>query len=126
MIASMRRRIDPDPIMKSKQAFRSCTLPDQRIERRDQRLRIDATWNFRIPMKIRFRVSDHDRHEVSCLDQFSDSRTCFLRSEPKIIPQIQFGANAKCARRDADQFPLRVLGRRGLYPENFVRNYSLN
>ena len=52
VLALVRRRVNLDPVVEVEEPQRAGTLPDERIERRQQRPRGDAAWPAGVAMKI--------------------------------------------------------------------------
>src|SRR5260370_23303019 len=102
MLAACGRRVDLDPIAEGKNSFGPRTLPDERVEWREQSVRIELARRGRITRDERglWPSFDGDRDQLAGLDEFLDTILSGAATDAKVIAEIFFGRYAKRARSD--------------------------
>ena len=90
VLALVRRRVNLDPVVEVEEPQRAGSLPDERIERRQQRPRRDATRPAGVTMKIGEPrpARNLDRLENARLDERLDCKPCIVRAKTKIVAQV--------------------------------------
>ena len=112
----VRRRVDLDPVAHAEQALGPRTVPDQRVERRQQRSRADPP---RVPgcrIKVGRLAPSLDAHggDLARLHQLGDAGLGVIRREAKVVPQIARRRDPERASGDAQELAVGVwlAGRR--------------
>ena len=124
VLALVGRRVDLDPVVEVEEPQRAGTLPDERIERRQKRLRGDAAGPAGVAVKIGAMgpARNLDRLENAGLDQRLDRLSRVVRAETEIIAQVLRRGQPKRLSRALDEGALRMpfvrsSGERGSRPE---------
>ena len=121
------RCVDFQAIAEIEQALSAAALPDQRIERRQQRTGNDLARHFGLRQAIGDLppVGDFTHLQLTSFNQLSQTRPSIRRAQAKVITQVFFRTNAQCLRRMQQQTALRLgLVRRGLLQDR-SRNHPL-
>src|SRR3984957_4056531 len=111
VLAFVRRRVNFDPVVEIEEPQRAGSLPDERIERRQQRPRRDATRPAGVTMKIGEPrpARNLDRLGNARLDERLDCKPCIVRTKTKIVAQVLLRGDAERLSRTLDEGALRVL-----------------
>ncbi len=111
VLALVGRRVNLDPIVEVEQPLRARPLPDQRIERGQQRPRGDAAGPAGVPVKIGEMgpAGNLDRLEDAGLDERVDRLSPLVRAKTEIIAQLSRRGDAKRTSRTLDERALRIL-----------------
>ena len=116
MHALRRRHVDLDPVAEAEQPLGARALPDQRVERADQRPRVHAARQPRARDRgSRARASPRPRPATARPPRPAPPRAPRLGGgEPEVVAQVALGRDAERARGDAHELALGVLdgGRR--------------
>ena len=111
VLALVDRRVNLDPVVEVEQPHRAGALPDERIERRQQRPRGDAARPARVAVKIGEMgpARNLDRLENARLDQRLDRLSRIVGAETEIVAQVLPRGDAERLSRALDERALRVL-----------------
>src|ERR687897_1023171 len=107
------RHVDLQPVPKPEQGFGAGPLPDQRIERAEQGPRGHPAREASVTVQVSRALPtlDHDRRELSLLDELAECPPRGGHLEPEVVPQALLGADSVCPGSDADQLALRIVER---------------
>ncbi len=121
MHALVRDRVDLQPHARTEQRLRTLALPDQRIERGKQRLRLDGARAAHTLRQIGRAIPsrDGDGDERALVHQFGDCRQRIGGLEPEIIAQALRGGNAQRIGRYCDECLVRLAFRRDRQCQDF-------
>src|SRR3984957_12477575 len=111
VLAFVRRRVNFDPVVEIEEPQRAGALPDERIERRQQRPRRDAARPACIPVKIGEMgpARNLDRLENARLDERLDRLSRIVGAEAEIVAQVLPRGDAERLSRALDEGALRIL-----------------
>ena len=116
VLALFGRGINLDPVVEVEEPQRAGALPDERIERRQQRARRDASRLAGVAVKIG-EVSppgNLDRLENARLDQRVDRLSRVVRTETEIVAQLLRRGDAERLGRALDEGAVRLTSRPGV------------
>ena len=90
MNPSGRRRIDLDAVPEAEQSQGSLPIPDERVERAQQRLRLHRPRAPRCRPQVAgcAPAADGDRDEVARLYQLGDPQLRLRPGQPEVIPEV--------------------------------------
>src|SRR5271154_3594601 len=126
-LAIRRWRVDFDAVVEAEDSFGARTIPDQRVEGREQGARVDFARRARIARDVGrgLPTFDCDREQISRLDQFLDARASGADAEAEVIAEIFFSADTESVGGDSHERSVSVFGRRCRQGEDADRNYAL-
>ena len=110
-----RRRIDLDAVPEAEQSQGSLPIPDERVERAQQRLRLHRPWAPRCRPQVAgcAPAVDGDRDEITRLHQLSDPQLRLRPGQPEVIPEIGLRRHPEGPRCHQHELTLGLLdGRR--------------
>src|SRR5436190_13306090 len=132
-----RRDVDLDAVVESEDAPRAAALPDQRVERRQQRVRVDGGRHTRAGGEIG-RVAqalDVHRYQPSVVDEVGDEHrypgrirvgaAIGVTTDPEVVLEITRRRDAHGARREGDELELRIVRIRYGGVEHVARDHPL-
>ncbi len=127
VLALVRRRVNLDPVVEVEEPQRAGSLPDERIERRQQRPRGDATRPAGVTVKIGEPrpAWNLDRLENARLEERLDRLSRIVWAKTEIVAQILLRGDAERLSRALDEGALRVLFVRSGQGEDLGRNDAL-
>ena len=127
MLALVGRRVNLDPVVEVEEPQSAGSLPDERIERRQQRPRRDAARPARVTVKVGEPrpARNLDRLENARLDEQLDRLSRLVRAKTKIVAQVLPRGDAERLSGAVDERALGILLVRSRQGEDLCRNDTL-
>ena len=127
VLALVGRRVNLDPVVEVKEPQCAGSLPDERIERRQQRPRRNAARPARVTVKVGEPrpARNLDRLEHARLEERLDRLSRIVRAKTKIVAQVPLRGDAERLSGAVDERALRVLLVRSRQGEDLGRNDAL-
>jgi hypothetical protein len=110
--APVLRNVDLDAVPEPEEPLRARPIPDQRIERAQQRAASDPQGSAGGAVQVGggSPASDHHRFQLTCLYQLSNRLPAALEAQPVVITQVCLGGHTQRGAGTGDHFPGAFLG----------------